>query len=221
MSDEQVKQDVQDQLFWDSRVDASNIEVEVFGGNAVLKGTVPTYGARQAAARRARSVAGVVGVENDLSVVFPPGSAVPSDERIRESIIRTLRWNPDFDTANIKVSVVSSVVTLEGTVDAYWKKRRAEDLVVGVTGVKEIVNALAVVPSEQVVDKAVAAEIVSAIDRHANVDARSVDVKVNDGKVTLSGTVNNWAAYIAAQDTAEHTTGVFEVENNLTIDTKK
>lgn len=49
---QRIRQDVLDELAWDSRVDVANVEVEVDGGTVRLAGTVPHYSARQAATRR-------------------------------------------------------------------------------------------------------------------------------------------------------------------------
>lgn len=48
-TEEQIKRDVVDQLFWDIRVDASDVTVEVSNGTVTLRGTVPTYLAAKAA----------------------------------------------------------------------------------------------------------------------------------------------------------------------------
>ena len=46
---EEIKKDVVDQLYWDNRIDASSVTVEVDGGRVKLKGTAPTYTAKEAA----------------------------------------------------------------------------------------------------------------------------------------------------------------------------
>jgi hyperosmotically inducible protein len=48
-TEEQIKRDVVDQLYWDNRVDASDVTVEVSNGTVTLRGTVPTYFASTAA----------------------------------------------------------------------------------------------------------------------------------------------------------------------------
>ena len=47
--DEQIKKAVVDMLYWDSRVDASDIHVEVTDGEVTLRGTVPSYATKEAA----------------------------------------------------------------------------------------------------------------------------------------------------------------------------
>jgi len=48
VTDEKIKKQVVDQLYWDARVDASDVKVEVSDRNVILTGTVPSYGVRQA-----------------------------------------------------------------------------------------------------------------------------------------------------------------------------
>jgi osmotically-inducible protein OsmY len=51
---------------------------------------------------------------------------------------------------------------------------------------------------------------------HVNADC--VNVKVKDGKVTLSGSVPDWAGYYAAYDAARYALNVVDVVNNLKVE---
>jgi len=55
------------------------------------------------------------------------------------------------------------------------------------------------------------------VKRNSLVDAETVDVRVVNGVVTLSGSVPNLAARRAARDTAWRTPGVVDVRENLRI----
>jgi len=215
---EQIKKDVVDQLYWDNRVDASNIKVEVDDGEVTLKGTVLNYMARTAAYTDACAVRGVKSVDNKLTVKFAPSFEVPTDAEIKSNIESTFRWNPSFDEHDLEVEVENGWVTLKGTVDTFWKKIRAESVAVDISGVLGITNKLAVVPTQDIVDKAIAEDIVDAISRKAAVNAENVDVKVKDGEVTLSGTVSDWDADRAAYDAALYTVGVTGVIDNIIVE---
>lgn len=41
-ADEEIKRDLVDELYWDYRVDASNVKAEVSDGKVRLTGTVPS-----------------------------------------------------------------------------------------------------------------------------------------------------------------------------------
>jgi osmotically-inducible protein OsmY len=65
-----------------------------------------------------------------------------SDDRIREDINERLTDDPEIDAGEIEVVVKGGEVTLTGSVDDRHAKRRAEDIVERVSGVKEIHNQL-------------------------------------------------------------------------------
>jgi len=216
-SDEKIKRDIVDQLYWDGRVDASDIHVAIADGNVVLRGTVPTYGASKAAETGAWTVSGVRSVDNNIAVKHKGSLRIPTDQEIRKDIEMILDWNPDIDAVGIKISVDGGEVILEGSVSSYWEKKRAEDLCGLIVGVREITNSLLVVPSESVLDQAIADGIAKALARNPHIDADSIDITVRDGVVTLSGSVPNRTAFEAAQEAAQYSLGVVEIYNKLKI----
>lgn len=62
-----------------------------------------------------------------------------SDERIREDVCEALT---EVDAGGIEVEVAGGVVTLTGTVDSRYAKRRSEDLAESVSGVNEVQNGI-------------------------------------------------------------------------------
>ncbi|MBN1261138.1 MAG: BON domain-containing protein [Anaerolineae bacterium] len=125
-------------------------------------------------------------------------------------------WNPDIYSLDIDVSVSNGVLTLEGTVDAYWKKWKAENLLSDLRGVISITNHLVVVPGDGFTDKAIAADIESALKRNQYVDAEDITVKVEEGHVTLTGSAPTYYARMRARSAAMNAPGVIEVENEIT-----
>ena len=67
-----------------------------------------------------------------------------SDERIREDANDRLTDDWRVDASNVTVSVSSGEITLDGTVTSREAKRRAEDLVDRISGVKHVQNNLRV-----------------------------------------------------------------------------
>jgi osmotically-inducible protein OsmY len=220
MSQQRIKKDVVAQLYWDSRVDAAKIQVDVTNGTVVLSGAVPTFAGRRAATMASLKVEGVRNVRNEITVVSAP-EVVPEDEKVRAAIQSHLEWNPEIDADYVTVSVDSGRVVLQGTVNSYWGRTVAENLAAGVRGVVEVMNELAVVTSDRFTDEAIAADITAAMRRDARVAENSVQVAVQDAAVTLSGTVPDWSAYFAAQEIAELTTGVRDVRNRLVLVTEQ
>lgn len=214
-TDEQIKKDVVDELYWDYRVDASEVKVEVENGQITLTGTVPTYTARNAATSDAWAIAGVKGVTNLLAILFPPTFDVPSDDEIKRRAEMRLAWNAEIYSVDIDISVIGGLVRLEGTVDAYWKHWKAEQLVADLKGVTGVENHLAIVPSESCVDQEIGQEIESAMERSTYIYAEDVTVSVDHGNVVLTGSVPTYYARERAFEIAANTVGVVNVENNI------
>ena len=216
-TDEKIKKDIIDELYWDYRVDASNVKVEVYDGEVKLTGTVLDFTACRAANASALAIAGVKQVINLLTVRFLPDFDAPKDGEIKSSIEMTLAWNREIYSVDVDVSVTDGVVKLEGTVDAYWKKWKAESLVSDLSGVRDIENRLAVVPGERYIDKQTAEEIEAALGRSAHVHAEDITVKVEHGKVKLTGSVPTHFARARAYDVAARTPGVVAIDNNIVV----
>lgn len=71
-----------------------------------------------------------------------------SDERIREDMCDCLTEDDCIDASNIDVAVKDCEVTLSGTVSSREEKRRAEDLIEEISGVRDVRNSLRVAERE-------------------------------------------------------------------------
>jgi hypothetical protein len=80
--------------------------------------------------------------EQGLHAGHGPKGYKRSDERIKEDANERLTQDPHLDAGEIEVSVKDGEVTLTGTVEARNDKRRAEDLIDNISGVREIHNQL-------------------------------------------------------------------------------
>lgn len=214
---EDIKRDVVDQLYWDDRVDASHIKVDVSDRQVRLSGRVPSYTVRRAAETDTWLVSGVTVVDNQLEVAYPLDFTRPADADLLAEISTALSWEPSLQDADIDVFVREGRVTLTGSVDAYWKKLRAEELATTLVGVVEVKNELAVVPTHRLEDRLIADSIVAALERNTPVEASVVDVRVSDGVVTLAGSVSSLPELRAVDDIASRTTGVVAVNNEVII----
>jgi hyperosmotically inducible protein len=218
-TDEQIKKDVVDQLYWDSRVDASKVSVEVNDHVVTLMGELPTQLARSAALMDVSVVPGVVDVQNHATVVFPSVAEMPPPDQIQTNIERLLGTNAYIRPADIRIVFDNGVVTLEGTVDAMWKKDYAQDLVAHVHGVAEVHNRLGVHHGKSILDRTIAEDITAALQRNVLVDAEDIQVDVKGGIVKLRGMVPTWQARRIARDTALYTSGVVDVHDELKVST--
>ena len=214
-TDEGIAKDVVDSLYWDSRVDASRVAVTVENGIVTLAGTVFSSSERAAAEEDAWVISGVQDVKNQLKVDLQRD--VPSDSEIKSNIENSFKWDRDLHPSDIQVGVTAGWVTLEGSVDAFWKKVRAEDLAFSLRGVAGVTNKIAVVPTQSLADEQLAENVIQALDRNQDVDVDDIDVTVEKGTVSLSGTVPSWSARRAAYNAARYAHGVKEVEDRITV----
>lgn len=215
--DEQIKKDIVDQLYWDTRVNASEVTVEVEAGVARLGGIVDSVVARRAAYDDASHVAGVVDVQDEMEVRLPESLLVPTDDEIEANAKNVLEWSASVDASDIDVDVTNGQVVLRGTVKTYWEKVDAEFLVSPLKGVLAVHNELTVVVTEDLMDEQIAEQVMAAIRRSPIIDPDNVNVEVADGRVTLNGTVPSWAALAAAGTAARRTLGVREVNNKMVV----
>jgi osmotically-inducible protein OsmY len=216
-TDQELQTQVIDKLHWDDRVNAANVGVTVNDAKVTLRGTVPSYRAKALAEQDTKEIEGITEVFNHLQVQYPDTIPVPIDEEIASNVANAFTWDTDIDADKIDVSVIGGMLTLRGTVDAYWKKFQVEDISYGITGVIDIINELAVVPTKKPQDEEIARSIENALERNTFVEAEDVNVVVEDGRVTLTGFVPNWGAWRAAHNVATYTKGVIKVVDGLAI----
>lgn len=212
-SDEILKRLVVDELYWDSRVDASKVLVEVADGVVTLTGHTPTFADRLAAEANARMIRGVRSVENRIEVEHP--TIVP-DAELAHNVSTVLVWTPDVDATDITATAREGTVTLTGSVRHYWEKLRAHLLAGQVQGVLHVIDELTVTPAGSDSDHEIARQLTQALERRMPDDLPLLQITVNDGQVILRGSVPNAALRQAVQRAAEQTAGVVAVTNELT-----
>lgn len=66
-------------------------------------------------------------------------------------------------------------------------------------------------------DERIRDDVNEELTRHPGLDASDLDVRVNNGEVTLTGTVDNRSAKRMAEDAAESCSGVRDVHNQIRI----
>jgi osmotically-inducible protein OsmY len=215
-SDAEIQQAVLRELKWDSRVKQTDVGVEVDRGTVTLTGTVDTYAARIAAQEAAHGVAGVLDVANDLQVHLP-SSLARTDTDVARVIRDALKWDVLIPADRIQTSVTDGWVTLDGQVDTWHQFEAVERAVSRLGGVRGLVNRIKL--SVDWVDPAeVQEEIEEALERRAERAARRIQVIVENGTVTLTGTVDSSAEKRAVCGAARFTHGVGAVDDKLVID---
>jgi osmotically-inducible protein OsmY len=183
--DESIDDWVKFALRDDPRVDASAIVASVDDGVVTLRGSVKDLAAKRFALDEARKLSGVRAVIDDLSV--EPDAR--SDLAISADVVARLWGSPDLGPKRLDVDVKDGVVTLRGTVDSWSEKQEAELLASEVRSVREVRNELAMQYESIRPDDEIRSDVVAAIGRDAYLSGLPIDVKVREGKVTLTGSV--------------------------------
>ena len=238
LSDEEIHQAVEDALLLDPRVRSFEPVIEVDRGIVTLTGTVSNVKARRAAAQDAANTTGVWRVKNYLKV---RPLVDKTDADIADQIRNALLVDPFVERYEIDVHVHDGAAVLAGEVTSYFEKWQAEDLAARVSGVTSVVNRLQVENAPHAADLSfydwdvvdtdydfdllavtqpsdwmIRQDIEEEMFWSPFVDANQVDVTVNDGLATLTGTVDSWRERRTASEEALEA-GAIAVDNDLEV----
>lgn len=142
-----------------------------------------------------------------------------SDGQLQNDVMAELAWEPSVDHADIGVSVVDGVVTLNGFVKSYPEKLAAERAAKRVAGVKAIAEEIKVrLPSEpKSADHEVAKRILDMFSWNVLIPEDEIKVKVEHGWVTLTGKVEWHYQSDEARKVAGRVAGVNGVNNLIEV----
>ncbi len=142
-----------------------------------------------------------------------------TDKQIQTDVLEQLRWSPRVFEKDIAVSVRDGIVTLGGTVGSYAQRLAAESETEHVAGVRAIANDIQVkLPgSAQRSDAEIAHAAVSALQWDVEVPEEQIQVKVDNGFVTLSGGLEWNFQRSAAERAVRYLLGVKGVINHIKI----
>ncbi|GAB3095925.1 BON domain-containing protein [Aestuariicella hydrocarbonica] len=157
-----------------------------------------------------------------------------TEARQESQIWTTYALNRHLDAHDIKVTVDHGLATLTGKVNEDISKELAQQIALGVRGIKDVDNGIEVeadaIPSSswsgrsyaQVVeDASISAAVKSKLLWSKHAQGLSANVETQSGKVTLLGTANSSAAKEMAGLLATKTHGVEAVKNKLVVEEGK
>ena len=134
-SDEEIASAAISGLSWNVSVPRDAAKVKVEKGFVTLTGQVDWRYQMDAAAHAVRSLSGVTGVANQMTV-----KPYPSTSNIRENIRHALHRSWFFDDDNVEVSVDGGKVHLTGNVDSWYDRHAAANTAWAAPGTTSVVN---------------------------------------------------------------------------------
>lgn len=142
-----------------------------------------------------------------------------TDGQLQHDVMAELQWEPRVDHANIGVAVKDGVVTLSGYVSSYASKIAAEKAARRVKGVRGLAEEIEVrFPGDaKTSDPEIASRIADIFDWNVSIPKGKISVKVEQGWVTLSGSVGYHYHREAARDLASRISGVKGVTNLIEV----
>jgi osmotically-inducible protein OsmY len=141
-----------------------------------------------------------------------------TDEALTLSVKDELFWDPKVDSEQIAVSADDGTITLRGTVGSFRQKRDAKQAAERVHGVVYVENDLTVriLTKSRRADADLRGDVLQALLLDSLIPT-TVDAKVEDGYVTLSGTVDWQYQRDEAMFVAGNILGVTGVDNEILV----
>lgn len=129
-----------------------------------------------------------------------------NDENLACVVADELAWDPKVDSTAVAVSVRNGVVTLRGTVGSLAEKYDAQSDTERVYGVISVNDELevALLEEDRRDDADLHDAVLQALALNCLIPSNTIDARVDDGLVTLTGTANwqfqrNEAEYVAGR----------------------
>jgi osmotically-inducible protein OsmY len=144
-------------------------------------------------------------------------SPVRTDAAIREDVLFELKWDPKINSTDIGVAAKDGVVTLTGFVHSYFEKDAAEKAAKRVYGVRGVANDIEVKLATTRTDPEIAREAVQELKSHVSLPADKIKVTVQNGWVTLEGTVDWQYQKTLAESAVKKLRGVIGVINSIQV----
>ncbi len=213
-TDSQIYSDIQSKLEFEPLIDHTKIAISVQDGIVTLGGVATSYSEKIMAEHAVKSVTGVKGVANEITVESAP-QFMRDDVSIAKTAANSISFDIRLAGETIQIVVEKGWVTLSGTVKWYSQKEVAESCVRRLYGVKGILNQIVVKPT--VTPTEVKNKITQELERNALIDAAGIEVETEGSIVNLKGKVRNWSELREAVNAAWSVPGVSRVNNQLRI----
>lgn len=225
-ADAEIENDVQERLRWDVLVDDALIVVDAEDGTVKLDGVVGSAAEKRRAIADAWT-AGVSDVEaSDLEVQWwlarddlRKNKYQPRTEEEIEAAVRdALLYDPRVRAYEVGANAEGGQVTLTGVVGTLEAKRAAQSLAENTVGVTSVRNGIEVRLPSPKSDMEIEGSVEMGLAIDAVTESYEIETEVEDGVVTLSGTVDNFYEKAQAEGVAAGVAGVVAVDNQLEVE---
>jgi hyperosmotically inducible periplasmic protein len=204
-----------------SKSQFSNVQASAEDGIVTLTGTVDLYQRKLDAAKLARKTAKAQGVRNLITV---DGANVPDAQLEQKLATKMLYVRNGYDSAfdYFAVDVRDGVVTVSGQDRTGVGRDEALGEIANMPGVKDVIDNISIAPVSRFDDgiRLRAMQVIyrdPVLSRYAMDPARPIRIIVENGHVTLYGTVENKMDKDIAGIRANQLFGAFSVENKLQV----
>jgi osmotically-inducible protein OsmY len=143
-----------------------------------------------------------------------------TDNSLEDAVLNSLELDPRIPDSNeIAVSAGDRMVVLRGSVESFGQRRAAAEDARKVEGVYEVDDQLKVnlLDADRREDDEIRGIALQALIWDTEVPSDSVDVKVQDGWITLKGDVTYQFESDAAYDDVAALYGVYGVTNEIKV----
>ncbi len=201
-----------------------DVKSSVEDGIITLTGTVDLYQRKLDAAKLARKTANVQGVRNLITVAGP----TVSDAQLEQKLARKLRYvRVSYDNTfdYFAVGVKDGVVTVAGADRTGVGRDEALADIANMPGVKDVVSSISIEPVSLFDDelRLRAARVIyrdSVLSKYAIDPAHPIRIIVENGHVTLYGSVDSTMDKNVAGIRANQLSDAFSVDNKLVVEGK-
>ena len=189
-----------------------HLKIQVENGIAITEGLVRDLNQADDVFDLAAKVKGIQGVDRSrLRLEFSSSS----DEELAARVLRKLYADPKLAASSMRISVVNSVVTLNGTIKSAAWRGEIHRLCGGVEGVVEVLDLLDTPETpdakiQKVLESVFGVRVVPRFPGY-------VRAEVKDGVVTLQGYTPRLYDKRAAEFNARGINGVKRVDNQLEL----
>jgi osmotically-inducible protein OsmY len=142
-----------------------------------------------------------------------------NNEELQNDVQNAIKWEPLLNAAEIGVTVKDGIVSLTGVVDCYAKKLEAENAAKSIAGVKAVVEKIEIKfnNASNKSDEDIANEALRALKGRWDIPSDKIQVKVEDGWITLNGELPWNYQKEAAKQAVHYLNGVKGISNSITV----